>query len=117
MPEPGSDPDAGKEGIATRIDHRLADVERRMVRPVPSRSWWQRIILPMCGLVLVVAGIIGFFTPVPLFFLAVIGFPMLFCFHPRIEKRARLWMIGRLEALRARLRPWRRHFRRPDPPS
>ena len=110
-------PEPEKEGIATRLDHRLVDVERRMERPVRPRPWWQRIILPMCGLVLVIAGIIGFFTPVPLFFLAVIGFPMLFCFHPRIEKRARRWMIGRLEALRAKLRPWRKHFRRQAPRS
>jgi hypothetical protein len=102
----------GAEGLLSRIHRRLGVVERRMERPVRVRPWWQRIVLPLIGLALVVAGIVFTFTPVPLMSLALVGFPMLFCFNPRLEGRARAWMSCKLGAIRRRLRTWRRRMRR-----
>ncbi len=97
-----------KPSLANRIDQHLASAEDHLDQKVRRRPLWQRIILPLVGVVLVVAGIFFLFTPIPLAILAVIGFPFLFCFHPRIEKRAREWMVSKIEALRRWVRSKRK---------
>jgi uncharacterized membrane protein YbaN (DUF454 family) len=94
--------------MVTKIDHQLATAEKHVAQKVPRRPWWQRIIFPLMGVVLVVAGIIFFFTPIPLAVLAVVGFPFLFCFHPRVEKRARKGMVLKIKSLRRWVRSWRK---------
>lgn len=94
--------------MLTKIDHQLANAEKHVAQKVPRRPWWQRIVFPLVGVVLVVTGIIFFFTPIPLAVLAVVGFPFLFCFHPRIEKRARKGMVLKIKSLRRWVRTWRK---------
>lgn len=94
-------------GVITRVDMNLERLEERVEGSVPRRSLWQRIMLPMVGLICILVGLLFLITPIPLAILIVIGFPLLFCFHPRVERRARRWMGGRLERLRAWVRGWR----------
>ena len=55
-----------------------------------QRPLWQRFTYPIVGGILVILGTIGWLLPiVPGFFLVIIGFPLLFCFHPRVELRVR----------------------------
>ncbi len=76
------------------------------------------MLLPIAGLVCVVAGVIGMIMPViPGAPLTIIGVPLLFCFTRKAEDRARLrtlavmrWCQDRCHGLRCR---WRaRHDRR-----
>lgn len=94
--------------LVTKIDHQLATAEKHVAQKVRRRPWWQRIVLPLVGFVLVVTGAFFFFTPIPLAVLAVVGFPFLFCFHPQVEKRARKRMVVRIKSLRRWVRSWRK---------
>jgi uncharacterized membrane protein YbaN (DUF454 family) len=94
--------------MITKIDHQLANAEKHVAQKVRPRPWWQRILFPLLGVVLVVAGIIFLFTPIPLAVLAVIGFPFLFCFNPRIEKKARKGMVLKIKSLRRWVRSWKK---------
>jgi hypothetical protein len=60
------------------------------------RPRWQRIVLPICGVLLCLVGIAGCIMPiVPGFPLLLIGFPMLFCFNQEWEK----WARGQIKRL------------------
>jgi len=101
-----------RPGLITTMEKNIERMEVQVERPVVLRPWWERIILPLSGLVLVVFGLVFLFTPIPLAILMVFGFPLLFCFHPRIELWARKRMLGALERIRRvlpRLRRWRDH--------
>ncbi len=57
------------------------------------RPLWQRLVYPIVGLFLIALGLIGWIIPIiPGFPLIIIGFPLLFCFHPRIEAFVRVKM-------------------------
>jgi uncharacterized membrane protein YbaN (DUF454 family) len=67
---------------------------QQCLRPRPL---WQRLVYPMLGIILIIAGIIGWLTPViPGFPLIIIGIPWLACFHPRFELwvRRQMHLIG-----------------------
>jgi uncharacterized membrane protein YbaN (DUF454 family) len=67
--------------------------ENQSVRPRPL---WQRLLYPFIGFILVILGVILWLMPVvPGFPLFIIGVPLLFCFHPRIE----LWSRRKLHAI------------------
>jgi uncharacterized membrane protein YbaN (DUF454 family) len=71
----------------------VAKKQRLRCRPL-----WQRVIYPAVGVVLVIFGIIFWLVPVvPGFPLIIIGLPLLFCFHPRVELlfRQHLKRLGR----------------------
>jgi amino acid permease len=54
--------------------------------PLKYRPLWQRLVYPIVGFILIFLGVILWLLPiVPGFFLIIIGLPMLFCFHPRVE--------------------------------
>jgi hypothetical protein len=86
--------------IFSAIDHQLALMASRLARPVPERVLWQRVVLPLCGLALMIVGLASTVTPVPLSILVVIGWPLLLCFHPKVEARGKGWMFRRVDALR-----------------
>jgi uncharacterized membrane protein YbaN (DUF454 family) len=55
------------------------------------RPLWQRFAYPIVGLILISLGLLLWMLPiVPGFPLIIIGLPLLFCFHPRVELRMRL---------------------------
>jgi len=59
---------------------------QQCLRPRPL---WQRVIYPIIGGILIIAGLICWVMPViPGFPLIIIGIPLVACFHPRIE----LWV-------------------------
>ena len=90
----------GTRSIFSAIDHQLALMASRLARPVPERVLWQRVVLPLCGLALMIIGLAATVTPVPLSFLMVIGWPLLLCFHPKVEERGKRWMFRRVDAVR-----------------
>jgi Flp pilus assembly protein TadB len=100
--------DGTSPGIVTTVDRNLERLEKQVDKRVTRRPLWERIILPLVGLVLVVIGLVFLVTPIPLAILMIVGFPLLFCFHPRVERRARHWMAQRLERLRTWVKSWRR---------
>jgi uncharacterized membrane protein YbaN (DUF454 family) len=71
-------------------DKKDAGVKRLRLR---FRPLWQRFAYPFVGIILIILGIIGWLLPVvPGFPLIIIGLPLLFCFHPRLELRVRKLM-------------------------
>lgn len=104
---PAMQPGAKTRMIA-KVDRNIDRIEDRVDQPVVKRPWWQRIILPFTGLIMVLAGVVFLFSPVPLAILAVIGFPLLFCFHPRIERWSRERMVGGLHWVKRGLSRLRR---------
>ena len=69
--------------------------------PAPQRPVWQRILLPLVGIVAVVVGIIGWLMPIiPGAPLAIVGLPWLFCVNRRSEE----WMRRQLRTFGAWLR-------------
>lgn len=71
-----------------------------------TRPMWQRILLPVVGLLCLILATLGGFLPMlPGWPLAVIGIPLLMAFNPRYEAwtrrhRRRLLRIGRVLARR-----------------
>jgi SAM-dependent methyltransferase len=67
---------------------------QQRLRPRPL---WQRLLYPFIGAILIILGIILWITPVvPGFPLIIIGVPLLFCFHSRLE----LWFRRKMHAVR-----------------
>lgn len=97
------------EDLITKLDHQLGNVKQHMEKAVQVRPWWQRLLFPMFGLVLILIALASLLTPLPLSLLALIGFPLLFCYRRRSEARARHWMLFHIERLRAWLRKRRIH--------
>jgi hypothetical protein len=72
------------------------------------RPLWQRFAYPLIGIILIFLGIIGWLVPVvPGFPLIIIGLPLLFCFHPRLELRVRNYLqrLGRFLMNKIRRKP------------
>ena len=78
-------------------------LRERFTGAAPARPWWQRLLLPVVGLVSIVVGLIFLWVPLaPTSPFLVIGIPFLFCFHPRCENAIRRRMVGGL----ARVHHW-----------
>ncbi|MHC4263646.1 MAG: hypothetical protein ACYSWX_14055 [Planctomycetota bacterium] len=79
------------------------------------RPPWKRIVLPLVGLTLFVAGTFLWLLPaVPGGFLAYIGIPLMFAVSPRHEVLMRRWVNWRVRRTRVRLRRWWRRRRQRD---
>ncbi|MEO0652887.1 MAG: hypothetical protein AAFZ65_19590 [Planctomycetota bacterium] len=77
--------------------------------PGLHRPLWKRVVLPLVGALLVVAGLVLWLTPVlPGGFLTYLGIPLLFAASPQTEARVRRWMRWRVLRLAVRWRRWRR---------
>lgn len=75
-----------------------------MIRLPPDRPLWQRVVLPVCGLLMVLVGTLLFLTPaVPGFWLVVVGVPFLFAFSRGSEAWAQRRMMRGLVGGRAQL--------------
>ncbi len=63
------------------------------IKSAPNRPFWQRIVYPLIGLILIIVGIVLWITPVVAGFpLIIIGIPFLFAFNSRVENRVRCYM-------------------------
>ena len=79
---------------------KLRDLRDRFAKQAPRRPWWQRILLPLVGLVAIVVGFVFLWIPLaPTSPFLVIGIPFLFCFHPRCENFVRQRMAAGLDRL------------------
>jgi uncharacterized membrane protein YbaN (DUF454 family) len=69
-----------------------------MVKP---RPFWQRLLYPIAGLVLVLAGVAGCILPIiPGLPLIVAGVPLLCSFHPRAEQ----WSHDQMQKMKHRMK-------------
>jgi uncharacterized membrane protein YbaN (DUF454 family) len=74
----------------------------------PRRPWWQRIVYPIIGAILIVGGVLGCIFPiVPGIPFLIFGIPLLFCFNARWEERSRGWIRNVLERIRTAFHRWR----------
>lgn len=65
-------------------------------QPVRPRPLWQRLFYPIIGFILIIIGISLWIMPViPGFPLIIIGLPLLFCFHSRLER----WMRNEMHTI------------------
>lgn len=87
--------------IESQNKNQLATTEQ-CLRP---RPWWQRLLYPLVGIILIILGIIGWLTPViPGVPLIIIGIPWLACFHPRLELWVRRQMHRIGHAIKEKIR-------------
>ena len=71
-------------------DRKRFSLQAFLSQPAPPRPWWQRILLPIVGLVLMIVGIVGAIMPViPGAPLIPLGFPLFCCFNRTAEDWAR----------------------------
>jgi uncharacterized membrane protein YbaN (DUF454 family) len=69
---------------------------------LPRRPLYQRLLLPVLGLVLIALGVIGIILPfVPGFPALLLGLVFCSCVHPPAE----VWMRGKTKAMKDRLFP------------
>jgi uncharacterized membrane protein YbaN (DUF454 family) len=84
-----------------------------VIRLPPVRPLWQRVLLPLCGLGMVLLGTLMFLTPaLPGFWLVVVGAPFLFAFSRSSESWAQGRLLRGLAGARSRLFRVFPHLRR-----
>jgi uncharacterized membrane protein YbaN (DUF454 family) len=76
--------------------------EEQCLKP---RPFWQRVIYPLVGMILIILGIILWIMPVVMGFpLIIIGVPLVCCFHPRLEQWVRRKMHTLHQAIKNKLK-------------
>ena len=78
----------------------MSDHANRPSKAEVKRPMWQRLVLPILGLLLIAIGIVGWIIPIiPGFPLIIIGIPLLFAFSGRMESKIRTYFFGMIKRL------------------